>query len=349
MSDLAKWKVHGPVRSVKTSYAEWDLAQEEWCAPRHHNEALFRLDGKVDETRHFNPNGTIARTKNIYNDAGLLSETQFWMGDSLQNQTSFSYDDAGRPVETVSQSSDGSREVAETSTYDSLGRKTTVRFLHPPKQAGHISYWIEAADQGIAAPGAVTMTSITDASHLPIEVLFHDAQNALVARVLLARDDAGRLVKTEFLLGDRLPFSETETQGGKTGVPMAETLAKVFGPSQAFSTTTFAYDESGFRVARAIRMGLLGGERTTFRYDDHRNPIEETTVHENREYGTDEQGELHVTKETSHTQHTRLEYQYDEQGNWTERVVWSRLEPNPNFERRNVERREIIYHARISG
>ena len=129
---------------------------------------------------------------------------------------------------------------------------------------------------------------------------------------------------------------------------MAELLAKVFGPSRSFSRTTYSYDEHGLPVERATEMGLLGGERSAFRYDAHGNPIEESTAQEDREFEADEQGELHVTKERSHTQHTRFQYQYDKQGNWTERVVWGRLEPNPNFERRNVERREITYHVRAA-
>jgi antitoxin component YwqK of YwqJK toxin-antitoxin module len=130
MSDLAKWKVHGQVRSVKTSFAEWDLAAEEWCGPRYHNEAIFRPDGKLDETRHFNPDGTIARTKNLYDEGGLLIETQFWKDDSLQNQTFYTYDEARRHVRTVSLTHDGKEREAETSTYDRRGWKTTVRFLY---------------------------------------------------------------------------------------------------------------------------------------------------------------------------------------------------------------------------
>ena len=41
----------------------------------------------------------------------------------------------------------------------------------------------------------------------------------------------------------------------------------------------------------------------------------------------------------------RSEYQYDAQRNWTERAVWSRLAPNPDFQRSNVTRREITYYA----
>jgi hypothetical protein len=349
VSDLPKWMVHGPVRSVKTGFAEWDLAQEEWRAPQHHNEDVFHTDGKLEETRHFNPDGTMARTKNLYGESGLLIETQFWMGDSLRHRTFYSYDDAGRQIRTVSLSHDGNRQEAEASTYDSLGRKTTVRYLFPQEGGAHTAYSIEGMDHGYGAPGAVNMTTVYDANHLPVEVLFRDAQNALVRRIVFTRDEAGRPLKEECLFGDQPPFPEAEAQGHSGGVPMAEILAKVFGLAQAFSTITYAYNENGLLVERARRIGSLGEERTTFRYDEHRNPIEESTVHEDREYGAYEQGELHVTKERPHTQHTRFEYRYDKEGNWMERVVWSRLEPNPNFECRNVERCEITYHARAAG
>jgi len=348
VSDLTKWKVHGQVRSVKTSFAEWDLAAEEWRGPRYHNEATFLPNGILDEIRHFNPDGTIARTKNLYDEDGLLIETQFWKDDSLQNQTLYTYDEARRHVRTVSLTRDGKEREAEASTYDSRGRKTTVRFLYPPEGAGQISYWIEAADQGFSVPGAVAMTTIYDPNDLAAEVLFHDAQNAVVGRVVLTRDESGRLVKAEFQMGDRPPFPEAAAQGEKAGLPTDELLAKVFGPSRSFSRTTYSYDEHGLLVERATEMGLLSGERSAFRYDPHGNPIEESTAQEDREFEADEQGELHVTKEGSHTQDTRFQYQYDKQGNWTERVVWGRLEPNPNFERGNVERREITYHVRVA-
>jgi hypothetical protein len=44
-------------------------------------------------------------------------------------------------------------------------------------------------------------------------------------------------------------------------------------------------------------------------------------------------------------QRNRFVYRYDAQGNWIERMVWYRLEPNLDFQRSNVERRAITYHA----
>ncbi len=63
-----------------------------------------------------------------------------------------------------------------------------------------------------------------------------------------------------------------------------------------------------------------------------------------RDAQIDENGELQTTTENTRKQQIRYEYAYDALGNWTERVVWSRYEPNPDFQRSNVERREISYY-----
>jgi hypothetical protein len=55
-------------------------------------------------------------------------------------------------------------------------------------------------------------------------------------------------------------------------------------------------------------------------------------------------GAVHYMPDRVNVQYNRFEYRYDAQGNWTERVVSYRLEPNPDFQRSNVERREITYY-----
>jgi hypothetical protein len=47
--------------------------------------------------------------------------------------------------------------------------------------------------------------------------------------------------------------------------------------------------------------------------------------------------------------HVRFEYQYDAYGNWTERVVWARMEPDSDERRSNIERRAITYYGGTGG
>ena len=42
---------------------------------------------------------------------------------------------------------------------------------------------------------------------------------------------------------------------------------------------------------------------------------------------------MQSTDESLHTSQTRFEYQYDEHGNWTERIVWSRHDSQTDFRR----------------
>ena len=121
------------------------------------------------------------------------------------------------------------------------------------------------------------------------------------------------------------------------------TLKVSFG--ETFSSSTYVYDAHGRLVERMDRMGKLGESRTTYRYDDHDNPIEETTEDRHREASADENGTTQYTSDRLSVQHNRLEYLYDAHGNWTERIVSIQPEPNPAFQRSNVERRVITYHA----
>jgi YD repeat-containing protein len=109
-------------------------------------------------------------------------------------------------------------------------------------------------------------------------------------------------------------------------------------------TTVYAYDEKGRQVEKTRRMGALSEQHTKYRFDDHDNPIDEIAENTSRDMQMDEQGNLLPSNESSHGQHTRYSYTYDARGNWTERVVWIIFEPAKDFQRSNVERRQITYY-----
>jgi hypothetical protein len=48
----------------------------------------------------------------------------------------------------------------------------------------------------------------------------------------------------------------------------------------------------------------------------------------------------------THTEHTtyRYEYQYDDQGNWTERTQWTTAEPDHTEFRSMLEKRTVMYY-----
>ena len=58
MSDLARWKVRGPVRTLRNEHAEWDPSQDTWRAPRSFSTVTFRHDGQVSDRECHNPDGS---------------------------------------------------------------------------------------------------------------------------------------------------------------------------------------------------------------------------------------------------------------------------------------------------
>lgn len=332
MSDLPQWKIHGPVHTLRSEFAEWDLIREEWQAPRHVSLVRFLPNGRIVESEHHNPDGSISRSNHFYDAVDRLTEARFQMNDGPIRKTVYFYDGSGRLIRVAGVEPDGTGRESETYRYGQDGRKTRVYFVPELKPGVGFSCAIEGTELSYGADGATTITTVYDEGGLPGEVLFHDAENSLLKRVSFQRDRAGRLMSEEMHLV--APIPET---------PVA--MASLFGPDNVMSSTTYLYDQKGQLLERRTRMGVLGEDRTTFVYDDNDNPIEEILEHTSREIQIDDEGNIQPVKERSHIQNVRFEYRYDAQGNWTERVVWSRLEPNPNFQRSNVERREIVYYA----
>jgi len=342
MSDLAKWKVHGPVATLRSEHATWDLAREEWQPSRGLTVTSFHPDGAVSASDYQNPDGSVSHSRCVYDDAGRLVESNFQFGDGPIDRTVYSYDEAGRHVRTVQVSHDGTRTDSEICTYDAGGKKTKVRFLGVGR--ANTAYAVEGSEQAYGAPGATTMTTTYDERDLPSKVVFEDANGNTATQVVFVRDSAGRLLSEvvhtspqSWFPGvlDKVPPEERER--------MAGLIKKVFGAP--FFDTTYVYDAQGRMLERMRRSASMGEDRTTYRYDDRDDPIEETTEHRSREARLEENGAVHYTADRVTIQQNRFDYVYDAHGNWTERMVSYRLEPNPDFQRSNIERRIITYHA----
>jgi hypothetical protein len=353
VSDVAKLQLRGPVRTLRTEHAEWDAAREDWKPARHRTTITFRPDGMTSESDFHNPDGTIFRTTFRYDDRGRLLEVQRGKTDGPVSREVHSYDEAGRRLRTESVGPDGATRETDRFRYDSTGRKTKVTFLPTflPGQAHgmHVSHSIEGMKESFSAPGATTMTTSYGERDVPEEVVLHDANHAVVLRVTFTRDRDGRTLREEVQFGGSSPFPGFEKEIGEhspeEAAKLAALLANVF-PRQTLQSNTYAYDRHGRILERSTGMGQLGETRTTFRYDDQGNPIEEITDEQHREVGADADGTLRARNENVQRQDVRYDYQYDREGNWTERIVSSRLQPGATFQRSNVERRQITYYPR---
>ena len=351
MSDLAKWKLRGPVRTLRSEMAEWDAAGETWKAPRYSTVYEFQADGKISSSEMHAPDGSVGRGMFRYDNRGRLLEVQRGIGSGPFSRSIYSYDDTGRHIRTVNVDADGATHEAETCHYDSTGRKTKVSFLHVRALGVDvpIMHGIEGTDHAFGAPGATTMTTTYGERDQPEEVVMHDANHVVVRRVTFTRDREGRVLSEAVQFGGQFPFPEMQSHFSEASPQEIAALGAMIGAAfdrQTLHSTTYAYDRHGRLLERTTRMGTLSENRTTFRYDDRDNPIEEIAEDQDREMGVGEDGVPRSRNETVRRHDGRYEYQYDREGNWTERIVSSRMDPNPIFQRSNVERRQITYYAR---
>jgi hypothetical protein len=317
MSDLAKWKVRGPVKTLRTEFALWDLDREQWQPPQHGALTSFRPDGKVSSGDFRNSDGSIAHSRWLYDEADRLMERNSWLDDGPIEKTVYSYDEAGRHQRTRRQSTATDMEI---SSYDARGLRTKVCFLDV--RGDNVAYGVEGTEQSYGAPGAATMI-VTDGEHgMPAQVVFQAADGRALREVLFERDPAGKLLKEQVRIVGEAPFPEE--------------FKKIFG--DVLSRIAYAYDSRGRLIERTTKFAGISEMLTTFRYDDGNDPVEETTQQISREAGIDDNGVVQYSSATVSVQHTRFEYRHDQHGNWTERIVSNQQGPS------NIERRALTYY-----
>lgn len=347
MSDVAKWKLRGPVRTLRKEHAEWDSSRGAWQAPRGVSTITFRRDGQLSESEFHNPDGSVARSARSYDDHGRLVEEQFWRDVESQRRVVYSYDDLGRLTRAENVAPDGTRREAERCRYDNSGHKTRVTFLPHGHTDISMSYGVEGTDHAYGAPGAVALTIVYDDRGLSSEASFHDANGGLVRRIVFSRDRDGRLLTEVVYFDGESPIPELQRPADNVPpderADVAAMMRMVF-EGQVFCKTTYVYDTNGRLVERTTSMGSLSEERTTYQYHDHDDPIVESSMSRNRRVAVDDHGVLRTVEEEPIEQHNRYDYQHDSRGNWIERIAAYRIGSQPEFRRSNIERRTITYH-----
>ena len=94
MSDLARWDLCGPARTLRSESAEWNPETGEWCPLKNLFVATFRAEGELSEIEHHNPDGSVPREVCVYDEGGRLTEDQCWSNDLLTRRVVHTYDDA---------------------------------------------------------------------------------------------------------------------------------------------------------------------------------------------------------------------------------------------------------------
>jgi len=224
--------------------------------------------------------------------------------------------------------------VVESWGRDERGRQTRTQHLEAPP-AGAVGYNVEGG--AYPAEGATTITTVYGDREQPLEILFHDADRRLVNRVEFVYDEAGRLIEETW----NQPFPAAMLE--KMGPEQTHALRALF---ENLWRRRHRYDAQDRRVETTMEFGSLVGQRTTVTYNEQGDPAEKVQIEHIRELSMDGEGRLIEPEQPPEERRSevRFEYQYDEHGNWTERVVSSRQKPDEAFTVTNTQRRTIVYH-----
>jgi len=209
-------------------------------------------------------------------------------------------------------------------------------------------YSMEGSDAAVPAPGATSMTTVYDGQGRPVETVFHDSQQRALCWLKLGYDEAGRMTEeTLYAASEETLPAEMLAQ---LNPAQLQSVKAIFGLGEGRQQwkRVHRYDAEGRRVETAFHFGALGGERRTTAYNDHGDLSEEKTYRNARELSIDDQGRIaggeNLTTNEAPSYEARSSYQYDEHGNWIERVVSGRSQPDQPFVECSLERRSLTYH-----
>jgi YD repeat-containing protein len=327
MADRAKWDLRGPVRTLEVHRTFGDKPDQSIVE--------FRPDGAIARNWRQYSNGSETTETFSYNPAGQLASRQFESSAGQSTLWIYEYDSLGRLARQFRRDASGNEHNVDIYSYDSAGHMTKV---HRASQATNYGYSVDGSEAFYSGPNAATITTHHDAAGRPTETLFHDADGALVSRVDFRYDNAGNLIE------------ETQT---RTTWPFPELLSKLTPKQSEIIQSVLSgpikqcrhrYNALGQRI-ETLRstFGSLASDRVTMQYNPHGDLAIETTRHQSREYGFDDQGQP-VDRPGPHCySETRFLYEYDPRGNWISKIAQGRADEHSDFSPGHSERRTVAY------
>lgn len=343
MTDLATWQPRGPVRTLRTDIAEWDPERGEWRESRHTNDVTFDASGHAIFIESHNSDGSIARQARVYKSNRLIEE-QYWTNDGARTSRIHSYDAAGRCTEAVEVQPDGRRRTVERYQYDDAQRPTKNVFLDIPAPAlgaFSVGFGIEEDSEHC---GGLCAVGYGDGGDRIDTVTFHNAAGDVIFTTEFARDEHGRVTRQDVYYGSPNAFplfsaADVPEEQRESFRAMIDAVM----PNRTFASVLYEYDLRGRKIACTRHFTILSEHRTTYTYDDHDNPILERSESSSQKGGFDPNGTLRTEMDRTERHDVQLEYRYDDQGNWVERIVSGRTDASQPFQRTNVEWRTIAY------
>ena len=297
-----------------------------------------------------------------YDNSGRLLSKVVRSADGSVKEKKYSYDEQGRLLRIAE--NNGDRRSFE---YDQEGRKTEIREImrRAEQPRGAIATGIDVVfadvegtlDLGFNGSGnANRIKTIYDENNHPTETQAFSGGH-LLSRIVRTFDDQHRVTDVRVIVED--PSSMFQGMAGKLMklggflLEGMDQLKRAISPMME-SGRSHTYDSQGRRTKTVLRQGAMGETSRTYSYNDYGDVIEERTTFMNNRtlpigvpFHLDETGNAVTDQPPSEwpTQSplpessvVRYDYEYDSNGNWTEkRVTYSE-------QSRRTERREVTYH-----
>jgi hypothetical protein len=166
------------------------------------------------------------------------------------------------------------------------------------------SAWAPESLHGIAfgTYGARTVDTTIDNSGRPVQSVFLDDDDQEVSVIRYRCDQNGRVVEAAQFGGAALPNDPRIRAAAERAEPgNLEVLLAHFGPGREQFKVRFEYDEHGYVTTVELYHAASMLRRTTNTHN--------------------ELGDIVLTTTSNDRAETRFEYDYDDRGNWTRRVM----------------------------
>jgi len=351
--------------SVKTCVEETTYPTERFLTTTE-----YGLDGRLLTTRTSYGDGSEWVTTKTYDADGRLGKTSSGKSGEPATESVYTYDERGRFKEITDADGKGNRISCR---YDEEGRKTEVKTFGPEvieRNKGAMvvgtSPW-DAAQSGIGALEGGSVTILFDERDLPIELQILDSEKRVVSRFIRTYDANGRIMQENQIQEN--PALGFEMRLGERDDKELEAMNKAMKAMMSGKNGTgksFTYDSQG-RVAEVQDRNWALDTVTTTSYNEHGDKSEERSTARNNlayphsvAYTIDEDGTLVPDRreevsdpppvpdeeipdpgpERTRLTITEYRYEYDQNGNWTERTVVNREE---SYEQSTVYRRTLTY------
>jgi hypothetical protein len=342
-SEREKSGLRGPVKTcVQESTYPAETASDGTRIPERtvRMETEYDQEGRLVSTRNRNPDGSAWMVRNTYASGKLLKTTSGKEGEPPA-VTSYAYDDQGR-LSSIKDSS--APDNPTTFRYDECGRKTKVQQSQAQDYRLDLAVAgspMQAADMRPNLPGGGTTITNYDENDRPTEVRIRDAQGAEVSRVVSVYDAQGHVTEEKQILEDPLSLIPADTrakilaESGASDADLREQLKKIMGGHEGANSEAYSYDAQG-RVKETRRRFFNQDETIETTYNEQGDEATQITL---SLPGSSEQ-EPNWPGQNSEA---RYSYQYDEHGNWTERVTSYASDPGSTFQPTDTTRRTLTY------